>query len=202
MRTSEPSALPRSLFSLSVVAMLAFAIAQTSEGLREATAGTSAGSLAVFLEFVVDHDTAFFAEDAEYHIMADPEPLRGREAIAEFFGTMYGGAFTDTHVQVRTILADGSRVVLEFVYNGTNTGELMGQPPTGQRVSVPILGIFEIKGESIRSGRIYYDTATMTQQLTATSQRLTTVTKELLDRARSECQEARRDLAWHGPTRC
>ncbi len=193
MRTSKPSALHRSLFVLSLVIALPLAIAQTSEGLPEATAGTSAGSLAVFLEFIVEHDTAYFAEDAEYHVMAEPEPLRGREAISEFFGAMYGGAFTDTHVEVRTVVADGTRVVLEFVYNGTNTGELMGQPPTGQRVSVPILGIFEIEGESIRSGRIYYDAATMARQLTAT-------TTPQFERARAECQ------AWHvsqyGPTPC
>lgn len=194
MQTVFPTVRTVASFILGLSIAPLFALAQTSGGLPKATAGTSAGSLAVILEFIVDHDTAFFAEDAEYQVMAEPEPFRGREAISEFFSMMYGGAFTDTHVELRTVLADGSRVVLEFVYNGTNTGELMGMAPTGQRVSVPILGIFEIEGESIRSGRIYYDTATMTRQLD-------TSTRALLDRSLADCP-SRFDLAWEGPTPC
>jgi predicted ester cyclase len=55
--------------------------------------------------------------------------------------------------------------VLEFVYNGTNTGELMGMPATDRRVSVPMLAIYEIEGGLIRYGRLYYDAATMMGQL-------------------------------------
>ncbi len=165
MRTWKPSALLVSLFALSVVLAPSFAFAQTSEGLPEAKVGASAGSLAVFLAFIVDHDAAFYAEDATFQIMADPEPIEGREAIAGLMGAFYGGSFTDTHVEHRSILADGNRVVLEFVFNGTNTGEFMGLPPTGQRVSVPIMGIYEVEGAYITFGRIYFDMGTMMRQL-------------------------------------
>lgn len=165
MRTWRSTAHLVSLFVVSIGLALPIALAQTSEGLPEAKAGSSAGSLEVFLAFIVDHDAAFYAEDARFQIMADPEPIQGREAIAGLMGALYGGSFTDTHVEYRTILADGNHVVLEFVYNGTNTGEFMGLAPTGQRVSVPILGIYEIDGDSITFGRIYYDVGTMMRQL-------------------------------------
>jgi len=165
MRTRTLATLLVSLFVLSIVLAPSSALAQTSEGLPEAKVGSSAGSLEVFLAFIVDHDAAFYAEDARFQIMADPEPLEGREAIAGLMGALYGGSFTDTHVEYRTILADGNHVVLEFVYNGTNTGDFMGLPPTGRRVSVPILGIYEVEGEYITFGRIYYDVGTMMRQL-------------------------------------
>jgi len=165
MRTWKPTTLLERLFVVSLLLAAPLALAQTSEGLAEAKAGVSAGSLEVFLAFIVDHDPAYYAEDATFQIMADPEPLEGREAIAGLFGALYGGSFTDTHVEIRSVLADGPRVVLEFVYNGTNTGEFMGLPATGERVSVPIMGIYEIEGESIMHGRIYFDMGTMMRQL-------------------------------------
>ena len=124
--------------ALAAAFSLSLAVAQTQEGLAEAMTGTSAGS---------------------------HEPFVGRDAIGGALAVFYGGAFTDTHVEVTTLLADGNRVVLEFVYNGTNTGELMGMPPTDRRVSVPMLGIYEIVGDVIQYGRLYYDSATMMQQL-------------------------------------
>jgi steroid delta-isomerase-like uncharacterized protein len=153
------------LSALLAAVVLSLATAQPSGGLAEATEGTSAGSLQVFRAFLEEHDPAFYAEDAVFHVMALGEPFRGRAAIGEFLAMMYGGAFTDTHVEYRTLLADGNRVVLEFVYNGTNTGELMGMPATDRRVSVPMLGIYEIEGGWIRYGRLYYDAATMMGQL-------------------------------------
>jgi steroid delta-isomerase-like uncharacterized protein len=165
MRTRKPSTLIERLFVLTLVLAAPLAFTQTSEGLAEAKRGVSAGSLEVFLAFSVDHDAAYFAEDAVLQIMADPEPIQGREAIAGVYAAFYGGSFTDTHVEVRSLLADGPRVVAEFVFNGTNTGEFMGMPPTGERISVPILGIYEIEGEHITQGRIYFDMATMMRQL-------------------------------------
>jgi steroid delta-isomerase-like uncharacterized protein len=153
------------LLALLVAVVLSLATAQTSEGLEEASAGTSPGSAQVFMKFLDAHDPVFYAEDAVFHIMALDEPFRGRAAIGEVLASLYGGAFTETHVEYRTIVADGSRVVLEFVYNGTNTGEFMGMPATDRRIRVPMLGIYEIQGDLIRYGRLYYDAATMMAQL-------------------------------------
>jgi steroid delta-isomerase-like uncharacterized protein len=162
MRTRTGSVV---LLALLAGFVLSLAAAQTSEGLTEAMSGTSAGSVHVFAAFIEEHDTAFFAEDAVFHVVALGEPFHGREAISEVFASFYGGAFTDTHVEVRTFLADGSRAVLEFVYNGTNTGEFMEMPATDRRVRVPMLGIYEIEDGFITYGRLYFDAATMMGQL-------------------------------------
>jgi hypothetical protein len=60
----------RWLLVITAVAALSVALAQTSEGLAEAKRGTSAGSLEVFLAFIEEHDTTFYAEDAVFHVMA------------------------------------------------------------------------------------------------------------------------------------
>lgn len=154
----------RSVFGLLTAGILALALSQVT-ALEEAKRGTSAGSLEVFLAFTEEHDADFYAEDAEFHVMGQPEPYRGRKAIRQALATFYGGAFTDTDPVHRTIVADGNIVVLEFVYHGTNTGEFAGLPATNQRVSVPMLGIYEIEDGYIQRGRLYFDFATMMRQL-------------------------------------
>lgn len=165
MRTRKLTVSFVGLIALLVLLAPSAVLAQTSEGLPEAKMGSAAGSLEVFLGFIVDHDAAFYAEDARFRIMADPEPIVGREAIGGLMGALYGGSFTDTHVEYRSIVGDGNLVVLEFVYNGTNTGEFLGLPATGERVSVPMLGIYEVEGEYITYGRVYFDMGTMMRQL-------------------------------------
>jgi predicted ester cyclase len=165
MNNRKSSVVMSILFVLSTTCFFSLALAQTSEMLPGATSGTAAGSLEVLSAFVQEHDASFYAEDAEFHVMTMPEPFRGREAIAAALGMFYGGAFSDTHVEHRTLLADGGRVVLEFVYHGTNSGEFMGMPPTGRRVTLPMLGIYEIEGDFIQRGRLYFDGAAMMHQL-------------------------------------
>ena len=77
----------------------------------------------------------------------------------------YGGAITDAHVELRSMVADGSRIVLEFVYEGTNTGNLLHRPATGERVSMPMVSIYEIEESYIVRARLYYDRAAMLRQL-------------------------------------
>jgi steroid delta-isomerase-like uncharacterized protein len=157
-----------SLSVLVLVAVLAFGSAHAEldpGGSTGATLNDSSTSLAVFRAFLQEHDASYYAEDGEFHIVGAGEPFIGRVAIAEALATLYGGAFTDTRVEIRSLLADGPRVVLEFVYNGTNTAEFMGLPATDQRVTVPMLGIYEVHGDHIQVGRLYFDQATMMRQL-------------------------------------
>jgi len=156
---------PCLLVALSIALPIAIAFAQTGTYLPGAKTGAAVGSLEVFVAFMADHDAGYYAEDAEFHVMAMPEPYVGREAIAGALGVFYGGAFTDTHVDYLSLVADGHRVVLEFVYHGTNTGDFMHWPATGARVRVPMMGIYEVHDGLIMRGRLYFDFATLLIQL-------------------------------------
>jgi steroid delta-isomerase-like uncharacterized protein len=151
---------------LVVSAWAGTALAQDGERATFGPSGSTAATVEVFLGFLMgDHDVAYYAEDAVFHVMAMPAPYVGREAIAGAYAMFYGGAFTDTQVEVRSVVADGNRIVLEFQYEGTNTGNFLHRPPTGQRVSMPMIGIYEIEGGYIVRGRLYYDCAAMLRQL-------------------------------------
>jgi steroid delta-isomerase-like uncharacterized protein len=116
--------------------------------------------------FLASHDpSAFYAEDATFQDMTQPEPLRGSAAIGGMLRAMYGEVFTEVHSEPRGLVAGETSVVAEFVFHGKNTGSLNGMPPTGRTVAVPMTAIYEIAGGKIHRGRLYYDSLTMARQL-------------------------------------
>ncbi|MFC7331514.1 ester cyclase [Marinactinospora rubrisoli] len=56
---------------------------------------------------------------------------------ATMVGLMEEGlrAFPDLHLEVKSIMAEGDRVILRITVTATHTGEFQGVPPTGRRVS-------------------------------------------------------------------
>ena len=101
------------------------------------------------------------AEDATFTDFTQPEPLRGREAIAAQFRLFYGGAFQDASAEYRNWIADEHRVVLEFTFRGVHTGPLNGRQPSGMRVETPMCVIYDVEGGLIRQARLYYDSQGM-----------------------------------------
>jgi steroid delta-isomerase-like uncharacterized protein len=74
-------------------------------------------------------------------------------------------AFPDARGTIETKLVDGDRGAAEIVWTGTNTGPLMGQPPTGKAVTVRAVAVLETAGGKITRARHYIDIAGMTAQL-------------------------------------
>lgn len=89
---------------------------------------------------------AFFAEDATYH-NGPIEPIKGREAIETALGEfMAMGGSVD--VEVPHILADESIVMTERIDHFIR--------PEGT-VSLPVMGIFEVRQGRIVAWRDYFD---------------------------------------------
>jgi ketosteroid isomerase-like protein len=59
---------------------------------------------------------AMYAEDAEFQVVDQPEPLRGRTAIRQYLQAQFD-AFPDVHVELGTILVDGSSFADEGLVN-------------------------------------------------------------------------------------
>ena len=91
------------------------------------------------------HDTdlldEFVAEDYRNHnaFVAD-----GREANRQFW-TAFFGALPDLSATVDDVVVSGDRVVGRFTYRGTHTGELMGIPPSGNRVEMRSIDIWRVE---------------------------------------------------------
>jgi predicted ester cyclase len=58
---------------------------------------------------------------------------------------MWRTAFSDFRISVKDLIAEGDKVASRVVASGTNTGELMGMPPTGKQVSVSGMEMAHIK---------------------------------------------------------
>jgi predicted ester cyclase len=56
----------------------------------------------------------------------------------------YLAGFSDLHVEVDQLLADGDKVVALLTYSGTNDGDLFGVSATGRRVSVRQLAVYRV----------------------------------------------------------
>jgi predicted ester cyclase len=54
---------------------------------------------------------------------------------------MYQVAFGDWRQEITNMIAEGNQVVTAFTFHGTHVGELMGIPPTGNRVEVGAVAI-------------------------------------------------------------
>ncbi len=56
---------------------------------------------------------------------------------------------------------------VEAVVRGTHDGPLGGLPPTGRAFGLPILAMFLFDGDKLVCERVYFDRATIIEQLTA-----------------------------------
>jgi steroid delta-isomerase-like uncharacterized protein len=83
------------------------------------------------------------APDPLVHAPHRPEPYVGEEAFAEL-GKMVQSAFPDYHLTIDEMIGEGDKVVVLFTWTGTNTGELMGLPPTGKKVEMHEVNIYRM----------------------------------------------------------
>jgi predicted ester cyclase len=78
---------------------------------------------------------------------------------------MYHEAFPDIHVTIEDLIAEGDKVVARWTGGGTNTGEMMGMPPTGKAFKVTGVNTFRISGGKVVDTWVNFDTLGMMQQL-------------------------------------
>lgn len=117
----------------------------------------------------IDHDwdacLATFKDVPRYEIVATGQVHEGREAVVAYH-TRQRTAFPDQrHENVRMHVADDDTVISEFDLLGTNTGEFMGVPPTGQSFRVAVIAVFTFDGDRIINERVYLDGASLLRQI-------------------------------------
>ena len=79
--------------------------------------------------------------------------------------SMYRSAFPDLQQTIEDQIAEGEKVATRLTGRGTHQGELMGIPPTGNRVEAPGIVINRISGGKIAESWANYDAMGMMQQL-------------------------------------
>ena len=75
----------------------------------------------------------FFSPDFKEH-EEGPGKGRGREGLKDIVRSVRG-AFPDLVVKIESISEDGDQTWARVTFSGTNTGELMGFPPSGRKAT-------------------------------------------------------------------
>ncbi len=95
-----------------------------------------------FYEEVINQKKLAVVDDvasADYMSHAFPPGLPpGREGLKAFVGAFHA-AFPDGQLTIDHMIAEGDTVATRLTFRGTHTGEFMGIPPTGKKVTVPAL---------------------------------------------------------------
>jgi predicted ester cyclase len=91
-------------------------------------------------------------------------PIQGVEGFKQFI-TMLETAFSDRHVTIEDMVAEGDKVAVRYSQSGTHTGELMGLPPTGKQVRWTGMAILRIADGKAVEQWISNDDLGLMQQL-------------------------------------
>ena len=88
-------------------------------------------------EVANSHDASgfkdYYGKDVVYH--GGAEEIKGVENVTAYLQG-YLTAFPDMKLTIEDIFSHGDKVFSRVRAEGTNTGELMGMPPTGRRVDL------------------------------------------------------------------
>ena len=110
---------------------------------------------------------SFYTEDATVEVGFTGDVVaRGRDRIAEEFVARNLAAIPDWRFETRSGFATADRIVWEWTFTGTYTGQFPGLPPgEGQPVSVSGVTIFHLRDGLIARYVFYDDFAALLDQL-------------------------------------
>lgn len=78
----------------------------------------------------------------------------------------FENAFPGYQLSAKEMIAEGDNVVVDAAMIGTHKGDLMGIPPTGKKVEVPFIIIYQVAGGKIVDHTMVADQAGLMQQIT------------------------------------
>ena len=98
------------------------------------------------------------------------DTVHGREGLAAEV-MAHRRAFPDWAEGVEDEIIDHDRIAVRFSSRGTNTGEFLGSPPTGNRVEISEVAIFRFEDGKIAEQWVYPDMLSLQRQLDVRSRR-------------------------------
>ena len=90
----------------------------------------------------------------------------GANAVGELLSGMFKGFPDFTVVIIKTYHSDDA-VILEVRMKGTHLGDWAGLKPTGRLMDIPVACIFEFDSDRLVCEKVYFDMATLMNQLNA-----------------------------------
>ena len=91
-------------------------------------------------------------------------PLEGLEGVRKLV-KIFRSAFPNLHAEILDTVAEGDRVAVAFIESGTQSGELMGFPPSGRSIKTTGIGIFHLVNGKLAENRVNVDMLSILQQI-------------------------------------
>jgi steroid delta-isomerase-like uncharacterized protein len=108
--------------------------------------------------------------NSTYNELGTQRSLEGPDAIIEALKG-WKSAMPDVKGTVTGATEGGQQVVLEVIWEGTQTGEMVTEegtiPPSGKRQKTPSAFIFDYENGQLKESRHYFDMLTFLQQIGA-----------------------------------
>jgi len=106
-----------------------------------------------------------FGDAARYDDEPWDEHYNGIDGVRQFYKQLMA-ALPDLTIEVRRRHVACEAILVEVTIRGTHLGKWKGLPATGQRVELPLCGVYTFDGDNRLAGeRIYYDRGTVLRQL-------------------------------------
>ncbi len=107
------------------------------------------------------------AENYQHHNdTLPPAMLQGRDNFKQVL-MMFYGAFPDLNATVEDLIAEDDRVVARISFHGTQKGDLMGVPASGNTVDFPVIEIYRVANGRVAEGWALLDVMGLMQQIGA-----------------------------------
>lgn len=111
----------------------------------------------------VERMAALLTEDAVGDEVAESEPRRGRDRIAEGYREVFAG-YPDCVAEIVNRVVDEDQAVVEVRFTGTNKGPFRGTPATDKPIDLRIAYIIKARLGKIERVTEYYDLVTLLTQ--------------------------------------
>jgi steroid delta-isomerase-like uncharacterized protein len=109
-----------------------------------------------FIEAYNKHDLSSFEEFVAPDFVDHTHKQKGLEGLKQLFALAFK-AFPDWHETIEDIIAEGDKVWIHVKTTGTHTGEFMGMPPTGKKLTTEMVDIYRIVNGKHVEGRFVVD---------------------------------------------
>ena len=104
------------------------------------------------------------ADEVVFTVMATGQEHKGPEGVLGMLNYFYHVAF-DATAETRLTLFGESSAMIEGDFVGKHIGEFAGVAATNRDVRVPLCVVYDVSGEKIKAGRIYFEMPVLFKQL-------------------------------------
>lgn len=113
----------------------------------------------------VEEAIAVYTDDVEHDVVGFPGgALHGKDAARGFYEHLTANFRTEAEQPTHRYFADDA-MILDQMMTGTVTGELLGFPGNGRRITFRILHVFEFRDGLVSRENVWLDGAAVAQQL-------------------------------------